>query len=106
MLDLCGTNDPRTFEAAVTTIVHELAHTIVHKQRDYGKSNILDFGEHGVLVRSNDKFARLKNLLLNNKEPSNESIEDTWTDVAGYAVIALLLRRGWFELPLGDKGNG
>jgi hypothetical protein len=33
------------------------------KQLDYGSANIADFGEYGVLVRANDKVARLKNLL-------------------------------------------
>jgi len=60
----------------------------------------LDFGEFGVLVRTNDKIARLKNLLRNQKAPSNESIDDTWKDTAGYAVVAMMLRKGWFILPL------
>ena len=62
------------------------------KQQDYGSGNISAFGEFGVIVRLNDKMERLKNL---NKMPSvkNESIEDTYQDIANYAVIALLIRR-------------
>jgi hypothetical protein len=64
----------------------------VYKRQDYGSGNISAFGEFGVIVRLNDKMERLKNL---NKMPSvkNESIEDTYQDIANYAVIALLIRR-------------
>ena len=73
---------------------------MINKQRDYGHNNILDFGEYGVLVRLNDKVCRLKNLLGNKKEPKNESIDDSWIDTANYAIIAIMLRRGLFTLPL------
>jgi len=76
---------------------------VVDKNKDYGKNNILEFGMHGILVRVNDKFARLKNLILNQKNPVNEVLDDTWWDIAGYAVVALLVKRGWFELPLIDE---
>jgi len=64
------------------------------KQQDYSSSNIAGFGEIGVLIRMNDKFSRLKNLLLNNKEPNNESIDDTWLDIGVYGFIGRLLRKG------------
>ena len=63
------------------------------KQRDYGSNNIAAFGEYGVLVRTWDKVSRLKNLLQNNSEPKNESIEDSWLDLANYAIIGVLCRR-------------
>ncbi len=99
---------PDSFDNAVSIIAEELATLVIGKQKDYGKRNILDFGEMGILIRSNDKFARLKNLLNVNSvspgtrvaTPNNESIEDTWKDIAGYAIVALMLRKGWFELPL------
>jgi hypothetical protein len=64
------------------------------KQLDYGSANIADFGEYGVLVRANDKVARLKNLLTNVASPQNESIEDSWLDLSNYSLIAVLCRRG------------
>jgi hypothetical protein len=64
------------------------------KQLDYGSANIADFGEYGVLVRANDKVARLKNLLTNVASPRNESIEDSWLDLSNYSIIAVLCRRG------------
>jgi hypothetical protein len=66
------------------------------KQQDYGSNNISAFGEFGVLVRLNDKIERLKNL---NKMPAvkNEAIEDTYQDIANYAVISLMIRRNLWK---------
>ena len=90
---------PTTFEEAVDEVMGELRELMINKQRDYGHSNITDFGEYGVLVRLNDKVCRLKNL-LGKKEPKNESIDDSWMDIANYSIIALMLRKGIFTLPL------
>lgn len=68
--------------------------TFDSKQHDYGSTNISEFGEKGVLVRVNDKVARLKNLIWNEKKPSNESIEDSWGDTSVYGVIARMCKRG------------
>ena len=78
---------PTTFEEAVDEVMGELRELMINKQRDYGHSNITDFGEYGVLVRLNDKVCRLKNLLGNKKEPKNESIDDSWM----IQLITLLL---------------
>lgn len=93
---------PDSFEQAVRLLANELSDILISKQHDYGHSNIVDFGEYGVLVRANDKMARLKNLLspLGETQPKNETIEDSWKDLANYAIIALMVRRNWFELPL------
>lgn len=92
------------FEDGIDVILQELKKVLVKKQKDYGQGNILSFGELGILVRTNDKIERLKNLILNKKVPDNESIEDTWVDLANYGIIALMLRKGYFTLPLKDNG--
>ena len=58
------------------------------KQHDYGQNNISKFGVQGVLVRTNDKLERLINLYKNDRNPENESIDDTWQDLSIYGVIA------------------
>lgn len=63
-----------------------------YKQYDYGPGNIAGFGEVGVLIRLNDKIERLKNLMLNNKEATNESVYDTWLDIANYGLIGLMCK--------------
>ena len=74
--------------------------TVISKQRDYGKENILRFGQTGLTVRVHDKLARLEHLTATGAAPSHESRTDTVLDLVGYSVIGVLLARGWFELPL------
>lgn len=90
----------KTFDEAAYKTAAEVAALIVSKQHDYGHGNILAFGEYGVLVRCSDKLERLKNLLKRGIEPENETVIDTWRDLVGYGLIALMLRNGVFTLPL------
>lgn len=70
------------------------------KQSDYGAANITAFGEFGVLVRSNDKLARLRNLQRRIGPVSNEPVEDSWRDLSVYGVIARMCRMGlWPGVP-------
>jgi hypothetical protein len=74
------------------------------KQEDYGPSNIgmgktvMETDDDvrksmiGLSVRMNDKIQRLLNLTFSNREPNNESIEDTLKDIANYAVMALIVK--------------
>ena len=78
----------------------ELIDTLVRKQRDYGHNNILRFGTYGIIVRCNDKIARLEHLTFKDAEPQNESMKDNMLDVAGYAAIGIMLNHGWFEKEL------
>ena len=89
--------DPQYLDQAFEVKLQEMLATFIKKHKDYGKGNILDTGELGVLFRINDKVNRLKNLMNTNSEPKNESINDTWLDIAVYAVIALLLRNKEFK---------
>lgn len=76
---------------------------IIEKQSDYGPDNIMKCPvgpEQGILVRMWDKMARLKNLLASGAEAKNEPLDDTYMDICGYAMIALLVRRGQFTLRL------
>jgi hypothetical protein len=66
------------------------------KQQDYGPGNIASFGELGVLVRTNDKVERLKNLWRTNRmsDPQNESVSDSWRDLSNYGLIGEMCHRG------------
>ena len=95
-----------SFEEACRIIALQIAETVISKQHDYGHDNIMVFKEQGLVVRLWDKIARLKNLLWVNKEnPKNESIEDTFTDIAGYAIIGLMLANNSFLNQLKEKGK-
>jgi hypothetical protein len=89
--------DPQYLDEAFEAVLNEMLQTFIKKNKDYGKGNILDTGEIGILFRINDKVRRLQNLITKDKNPENESLEETWKDIAVYAVIAIILRRGQFE---------
>ena len=67
------------------------------KGHDYGESkdalyNLRMFGVHGVIVRMGDKFCRLKSFTENDKfEVQDESLRDTFIDMANYAMLALIM---------------
>ena len=93
-----------SFEEAGRNSALRVAEIVIAKQHDYGHDNILAFREQGLVVRLWDKINRLKNLFWKNSEPKNESIEDTFTDIAGYAIIGLMLAEDTFTNELeGDK---
>src|SRR5690606_41516800 len=62
----------------------EVVDLLMDKRADYGTTNIAITGLYGVAVRLQDKVSRLLNLLASGQEPNNESIEDTFRDIAGY----------------------
>jgi ribosomal protein S27AE len=64
---------------------------LIEKHHDYGEDNLKAFGELGILVRASDKVARLKNLIDKRAQVSDESMEDTWRDLAGYAIQGLIM---------------
>jgi hypothetical protein len=97
---------PKYFEDACRIVAAECIALLISKQKDYGKDNILEFGELGLLIRANDKMARLKNLLKSGTVPRNENVEDTWSDLANYAIIALMVRWDWWKLPLKEEKHG
>ena len=107
--------DPRDFDSRPTTevdnshtdllfsmyeIQDELADILIAKHEDYGPKNISNAPGgplNGLNVRMYDKLARLDNLLSNNKTPKNESLRDTFIDIANYAIIGLLVIDGKWD---------
>ena len=75
------------------------------KQYNYGRGNIMLGGDinkkedrkmalSGVVIRMNDKLNRLMNLILKSREDVvEESVEDTFIDMANYSIIAMLVKR-------------
>ncbi len=97
-------SDSKYLDQAFEDALEEMLKTFIKKHKDYGKDNILDTGELGIIFRVNDKVKRLQHLLTQQKQPENESINETWLDIAVYAVIAILLRKSQFkELELDPK---
>lgn len=91
-------SDPKYLEDSFQKICDELLATFIQKHKDYGKGNILSIKELGITFRLAEKIERLKNLLMNpTQTPANESIADNVKDIAVYAVILEMFRRGEFQ---------
>lgn len=85
----------------VYNIVEELAELLLSKHKDYGPTNISRApggALNGLRVRIHDKIARINNLIDSGKNPEHESLEDSFKDLANYAIISLMVTRGkWPE---------
>lgn len=78
------------------TLAIENIKTLDRKQQDYGSQNIARHGQYGVIVRCDDKTARLANL-INKETTQNESVLDSWLDLANYGIIGALVSLGEWE---------
>ena len=86
-------------------ITHDMLNLFCMKQQDYGPKNIgmgaevVDTDEQVKLslmalsIRINDKVQTLLNLTTTDKKPNNESLEDTFIDIANYAVMSIIVQR-------------
>jgi hypothetical protein len=86
--------------------INEVIETVIKKQKDYGHNNIAMFAITGLVIRIHDKIARAENLLskqnMENAVPG-ESLYDTFLDMIGYSIIALMWLEGTFMLPLEEN---
>jgi hypothetical protein len=98
----------KTFDEAVLKKALDLSKTVIQKRHDYGTGNILKSPvdpKVAVLVRLFDKIQRFANLIENDKNPANESLQDTAMDIMGYGMVLATLLDGTFELPLDKNGE-
>ena len=73
---------------------------LLSKHKDYGPKNIADApggAINGLRVRMHDKLARINNLVDSGRSPEHESFEDSFKDMANYAIIGLLVLRGQWD---------
>ena len=92
--------DPTDFELAIWQEVDDLVNLLISKHKDYGPKNISDSpggAINGLRVRMHDKLARINNLFDSGKDPQHESIEDSFKDMANYAIIGLLVLKGKWD---------
>lgn len=86
-------------ETHLNNTVKELSDLLLSKHKDYGPKNISQApggAVNGLRVRMHDKLARINNLIDSGANPEHESLEDSFKDMANYAIIGLLvLRKQW-----------
>ena len=89
-----------TLDNELTQVTQELGDLLLSKHRDYGPKNISDApggAINGLRVRMHDKLARINNLTDSGANPEHESLEDSFKDMANYAIIGLLVLRGKWD---------
>lgn len=91
-----GLSGDQSLEVKIIETMREYFLLWQQKQKSYGPHNIGQFGSQGCLIRSNDKIQRLIRHYFGGKDVSlsDESIEDTWKDLMGYAIMGLMCERG------------
>ena len=97
--------EPTDFEIAIWQEVEDLVNLLISKHKDYGPKNISDApggALNGLRVRMHDKLARINNLYeymedTGGFQPQHESLEDSFKDMANYAIIGLLVLRGEWD---------
>ena len=86
-------------EVDLSNLTTELTDLLLSKHKDYGPKNISQApggAINGLRVRMHDKLARINNLVDSGATPEHESLEDSFKDMANYAIIGLLvLRNKW-----------
>ena len=91
------TDSSTKFNNDVADVTSNLFDLLISKHKDYGPKNIsLSPGGplNGLRVRMWDKLARINNLVDSGANPEHESLEDSFKDMANYAIIGLLVLQG------------
>lgn len=91
-----GSSPAVQFPNEVNLVFNELMTLLLSKHKDYGPKNISESpggALNGLRVRMHDKLARINNLIDSGKDPEHESLEDSFKDMANYAIIGLLVLR-------------
>lgn len=97
-----GSSVARTvhLEVNLSNLSRELNDLLLSKHKDYGPKNISQAPGgpiNGLRVRMHDKLARINNLIDSGASPEHESLEDSFKDMANYAIIGLLVLRGKWD---------
>lgn len=85
------------FDEAVQQKFQHAKSVLLQKQKDYGPKNIAQApggALNGLRVRMHDKMARINHLVDSGATPENESLKDSFLDLANYAIIAMLVLDG------------
>ncbi len=89
--------EPTRFELDLWENVDNLTNLLLKKHQDYGPKNISQSPGgplNGLRVRMWDKIARINHLLESGADAQNESLEDSYADLANYAIIGLMVLKG------------
>lgn len=93
-------NGADRFTSYVYLQTDRLADLLVKKQKDYGPKNVAQSPGgpiNGLRVRMHDKLSRINHLYETGATPENESLRDSFMDLANYGIIAMMVLDGQWE---------
>lgn len=94
--------EPTKWLVALDRAIRMLRSTLIARHDKYGLGGvaIVKHGRQGIIVRLSDKLARLENLdKVHALHSQDESVDDTFIDIAGYGIVGLMNERDWWGLP-------
>lgn len=86
--------DIEQFSQEAKPFYSETFQVLIKKQADYGPKNISHSPGgplNGLRVRMHDKLSRINHLIDNGATPENESLRDSFLDLANYSIIAMMV---------------
>lgn len=89
--------DIEDFKEEAKPFYSETFQVLVKKQSDYGPLNIARApggALNGLRVRMHDKLSRINHLIDSGATPENESLRDSFLDLANYSIIAMMVVDG------------
>lgn len=92
--------DMDAFHNELDDVLGEMGTLLEAKRRSYGPNNLTEFGDVGVLIRTNDKMKRLIHMWQQGMDTTavGEGALDAWRDICGYSLLVLIANR------VGDEG--
>lgn len=98
-LSVDGTSGSPQLEAEMATLLAAAFKVWKERQKKYGTGNISKRGPAGILVRMDDKLARLDRTLHTHREDKSldfqdETLLDTCLDVTNYVLMLYLCEAG------------
>jgi Nucleotide modification associated domain 1 len=98
LVDRIRNDDPnKEFTEAVQQEFQHAKSVLLQKHKDYGPKNISQTPGgplNGLRVRMWDKLARINHLIDTGATPENESLRDSFLDMANYSIIAMMVLEG------------
>lgn len=94
LLEVIRKSPNNEFTDAVQQKFQHAKSVLLQKHKDYGPKNISQSPGgplNGLRVRMWDKMARINHLIDSGATPENESLQDSFLDLANYAIIAMLV---------------
>lgn len=87
--------DAEGFNAVLDEVTGHMQMLLSQKRQSYGPSNLTEFGDVGVLIRTNDKLKRLIHMYQNGLTTTavGEDAVDAWRDICGYSLLFLVAHK-------------